>query len=189
MQGFHMFRAATRPQRYRRNVLVAKRLVIHRQKNAFKARMMRQAVTTLLGRMAVSLLAVIFSAASANAGDPSGLWYTERQLAKVLITKCSEEFCGTIVALKDPIDPTTGRPQTDTENEDKAKRNRPVIGIQVVIGMKPDGENKWSGQLYNAEDGKTYDGSLILDAPNILKVRGCIMMGVVCETQNWTRSK
>lgn len=134
-------------------------------------------------------MAAALSVTSANARDPTGMWHTEGRLAKVLIDKCAEDLCGTIIALKDPIDPTTGRPQTDTENEDPAKRNRPVVGIQVVIGMKPDGANKWSGQLYNAEDGKTYSGNLRLNDANTLKVQGCIMGGLLCGTQIWTRAK
>ena len=38
-----------------------------------------------------------------------------------------------------------------------------MIGVPIVLGMKPSGTaNKWSGQVYNAEDGKTYLGSLTL---------------------------
>jgi uncharacterized protein (DUF2147 family) len=136
-----------------------------------------------------TLTLVTFSGANANAEDPTGIWLTERGLAKVLIAKCAEELCGTIIALKDPIDPATGRPQTDTENEDPTKRSRSVLGIKVIMGMKTDGANKWAGQLYNAEDGKTYGGSLIMDGANALKVKGCIMLGVLCQTQIWTRTK
>lgn len=145
--------------------------------------------TTLCRGTAASLLTTVLTVASANAHDPTGVWHTERRLAQVLISKCADDFCGSIVALKDPIDQATGRPQTDTENEDPAKRNRPVIGIQVVIGMKPSGVNRWSGRLYNAEDGKTYSGNLMMDDPNILKVEGCIMAGLLCQTQSWVRKQ
>jgi uncharacterized protein (DUF2147 family) len=97
-------------------------------------------------------------------------------------------LCGVIVALKEPNDPATGRPQTDTENEDASLRNRPVVGVRVVIGMKPAGGARWTGQLYNAEDGKTYDGSLELTGAETLKVEGCIMGGLLCQAQIWTRA-
>lgn len=148
----------------------------------------RMASKAFLGGVMASLLMVISSVTNASAEDPVGLWITERGLARVVIDKCAEALCGTITALKDPIDPTTGKPQTDTDNEDPAKRNRPVIGIRVIIEMKPDGANRWSGQLYNAEDGKTYSGYLIMDGANTLNVKGCIMM-VLCKTQKWTRVK
>jgi uncharacterized protein (DUF2147 family) len=132
--------------------------------------------------------ALLWLPAGASAAEPTGTWRTERDLAQVRIAKCGEALCGVIVALKDPIDPATGRPPTDTENEDAAQRNRPLIGVQVVIGMKPAGAAKWTGRLYNAEDGKTYDCNLELTGANSLKVEGCIMGGLLCQAQIWTRA-
>ncbi len=137
---------------------------------------------------AASWLLLLAPATGASAAEPIGTWHTERQLAQVRIGKCGEALCGIIVALKDPIDPATGRPLTDTENEDATQRNRPLIGVQVVIAMKPAGAAKWTGRLYNAEDGKTYDGNLELTSPNNLKVEGCIMGGLLCQAQIWTRA-
>jgi uncharacterized protein (DUF2147 family) len=122
-------------------------------------------------------------------GTPMGTWHTQGRLAQVLITKCAENLCGAIVALKDPIDPATGKPQTDTENEDATKRNRPVIGLQVVIGMKQAGANTWSGQFYSPEDGKTVSGNLLLKDANTLSVQGCLLGGLLCRTETWTRAR
>ena len=66
----------------------------------------------------------------------------------------------TIVWLKEPNDPDTRKPKTDKNNSDAAKRSRPLLGVQIVLGMKPAGADKWTGQVYNAEDGKTYSGNL-----------------------------
>jgi uncharacterized protein (DUF2147 family) len=55
--------------------------------------------------------------------------------------------------------------------------------------MKPSGTaNKWSGQVYNADDGKTYSGSLTLQDANTIKLEGCIMGGLLCKAQTWTRA-
>ena len=58
-----------------------------------------------------------------------------------------------------------------------------------VLGIKPSGTaNKWSGQVYNAEDGKTYSGSLTLQDANTIKIEGCIMGGLLCKAATWTRA-
>jgi uncharacterized protein (DUF2147 family) len=55
--------------------------------------------------------------------------------------------------------------------------------------MKPSGTaNKWSGQVYNAEDGKTYTGNLTLQDANTIKLEGCILGGLVCKAQTWSRA-
>jgi uncharacterized protein (DUF2147 family) len=150
--------------------------------------MKRCALTACLWT-AATLLAAGSAVTAANAADPTGVWHTKGRLAQVQIAKCAEDFCGTIVALKDPIDPATGKPQTDTENEDTTKRNRPVIGLQVVIGMKPAGTNTWSGRLYSPEDGKTVSGNLMLKDANTLNVEGCLLGGLLCRSETWTRAK
>jgi uncharacterized protein (DUF2147 family) len=121
--------------------------------------------------------------------DPTGNWTTKGAQAQVRIAKCGDDICGTIVSLKDPIDPATGKPQTDTENEDTTKRNRPVIGIQVLIAMKPAGANKWSGQVYGPEEGKTVIGNLTLKDANTLSVEGCLLGGLLCRSETWTRAR
>jgi uncharacterized protein (DUF2147 family) len=141
------------------------------------------------GGTLAALLATVTLATGAAAGDPTGTWYTAGRQAQVLIAKCALDLCGTIVVLKDPIDPATGKPQTDTENEDSTKRNRAVIGIQVLIGMKPAGANEWSGRLYSPEEGKTVSGNLMLKDANTLSVEGCLLGGLLCRSETWTRAK
>ena len=134
-----------------------------------------------------SLLAPLFS--MAFAADPIGTWLTERGAATVRISSCGAELCGTIVALKEPNDPATGRPKTDKNNPDAGKRSRPLLGTQIVFGMKPSGvPDKWNGQLYNAEDGKTYSGSLTLENANTIKLEGCVLGGLICKAQSWGRA-
>ena len=125
----------------------------------------------------------------ASAADPRGKWLTESGKAVVAIVNCGDALCGNIVSLKEPNDPATGKPKTDINNADASRRTRPVIGVQIVIDMKPDGaEPKWKGQVYNAEDGKTYTGSITLVNATTLNLQGCALGGLICKTQTWTRA-
>ena len=136
--------------------------------------------------MVAGLLSVC-ALARAQAAEPLGTWSTEGAKAQVRIAKCGSGLCGAIVALKEPNDPATGKPKTDISNADASKRNRPMIGVQIVLGMKPRGANKWDGRVYNAEDGKTYSGNITLQNANTLQLQGCVMGGMVCKSQTWTR--
>jgi uncharacterized protein (DUF2147 family) len=138
--------------------------------------------------IAAALLGV--SLGTSLAADPTGTWHTEEGKATVRIAGCAQgALCGTIIALKEANDSDTGKPKTDKNNADTSLRNRPMIGVQVVLAMKPSGTaDKWSGQVYNAEDGKTYSGSLTLRDANTLKLEGCILGGLVCKAATWTRA-
>jgi len=129
-----------------------------------------------------------FAASTALAADPRGSWLTEGGKSKVRITDCGGAICGAIEWLKEPNDPETGQPKTDKNNADASKRTRPVIGVPIVLSMKPSGADKWSGQVYNAEDGKTYSGNISMPSANALKLEGCALGGLVCKGQTWTRT-
>jgi uncharacterized protein (DUF2147 family) len=126
---------------------------------------------------------------TALAADPIGTWLTQGGNSRIRIADCGGALCGTIVWLKEPNDPETGKPKTDKNNSDAARRSRPLIGVQIVLGMKPAGADKWSGQVYNAEDGKTYSGNLTYSGGDALQLQGCALGGLVCKGQAWTKAK
>jgi uncharacterized protein (DUF2147 family) len=129
-------------------------------------------------------LAVLGQAAPAHAADPTGLWLTGAGDARIRVARCGAGMCGTIVWLKDPIDRATGKPQRDDKNTDPGKQSRPILGLQI-FSMAPNETGKWSGRIYNADDGKTYAASIALDNPSALKVTGCV--GALCGSETWTR--
>ena len=129
----------------------------------------------------------VLSGGSAMAADPIGTWLTQGGNSRIRIADCGGALCGTIIWLKEPNDPDTGKPKTDKNNSDAGKRSRPLIGVQIVLGMKPAGADKWSGQVYNAEDGKTYSGNLTYSGGSALELKGCALGGLVCKAQAWTK--
>jgi uncharacterized protein (DUF2147 family) len=130
----------------------------------------------------------VFGLTAIAYADPIGTWLTEGGKSRIRIADCGGALCGTIVWLREPNDPETGKPKTDKNNADSGKRSRPLIGVPIVLSMKPNGPSKWSGQVYNAEDGKTYSGNLTEQGPNSVRLEGCALGGLVCKGQNWTRA-
>jgi uncharacterized protein (DUF2147 family) len=146
----------------------------------------RRAAMVLLSTIGLSI-AVNF-VLPAHAADAVGTWYTAGNDSKVRITNCGGALCGTLVGLKEPIDPATGQPKLDKNNADASKQSRPLLGVQIVLGMAPSGPGVWSGNVYNASDGKTYSGSFTMTSDNTADLKGCVM-SIICKTQTWTRTK
>jgi uncharacterized protein (DUF2147 family) len=138
----------------------------------------------LLSTLGLLLSASVAQAQSAD--EPTGIWLTEKGDARVRVSHCGGNLCGAIVSLRDKIDPATGKPAVDDKNPDPALRNRPMVGIQLFIGMKPVGPSKWSGQIYNSDDGRMYDSNVSVAGPGALKVEGCV--GAICGGETWTKS-
>ena len=121
----------------------------------------------------VATLAALLVAPPAKAqagGEVSGVWLTQAGDAKVRVSKCGGGICGVVIWLKDPINPATGKPIVDDKNPNPALAKRPMIGLRLFYGMRPDGPNKWSGQIYNADDGNSYASNISVSGPGTLKV-------------------
>ena len=116
--------------------------------------------------------------------DPIGLW-RDKDGSTVRIGACGQALCGTIASVNPPIDPATGRPPTDKKNADTSKRDRPLVGVQVLITMRPNGAAKWSGQLYDPDRGQIFSGNLVEIDASTVRVEGCVLG--LCGGENMTR--
>lgn len=142
---------------------------------------MRHAGMKRAGLFAAALTGLtMLAGGTALAGDPTGVWMRSSGTSKIRIDKCGAALCGTVVWEKSP--------RKDVYNPDPAKRDDAVTGRRVLLGMKPDGDDRWKGEVYNAEDGKTYTGYVTLVSAGELKLQGCVLGGLICKSDNWSRS-
>jgi uncharacterized protein (DUF2147 family) len=127
------------------------------------------------------IVACVFSLVSAGtalAQTPVGEWLVEDGTAHIRIVSCGTALWGVISWTK-------GEAGKDENNPDPAKRNRSVLGIPILMNMKPSGK-KWEGEVYNAENGKTYDSNISLSSVDVLRIEGCVL-GFLCGGENWKR--
>lgn len=126
-----------------------------------------------------ALLALSLSTLTASAEDPTGEWLVKEKIAAIKIENCSGQMWGVVSWEKKPGG-------VDVNNPDPGKRRRPTLGMPVLLGMKPTLPNRWEGEIYNAQDGKTYAARISLANPNVLRVEGCLL-GFLCGGEEWTR--
>jgi uncharacterized protein (DUF2147 family) len=124
------------------------------------------------------IIVLALATGSASAAEPTGEWLVEGGFARIKIDNCGERLWG-IVSWEQA-------PNTDKNNPDQAKRTRPTLGIPILLGMVPAKQNRWDGEIYNSEDGRTYTAHISLAKEDVLRVEGCVL-GFLCGGQSWTR--
>lgn len=158
----------------------------------------------LLGGAA--LVSLLLASFAARAADITGYWLkqgTYGNSAVIQIVPNGNRFDGTIVAVErtsfvpgdksvDGIDVPEalfGKPKTDVRNPYPALRSRPIQGLQIINGFRPDGGAVWTGaSIYNPEDGEIYHcKATISDDGKTLTVRGYIGVPLLGKSQVWTR--
>jgi uncharacterized protein (DUF2147 family) len=117
---------------------------------------------------------------AAVAADPTGDWRVADGVANIRVARCGSNLWGAVAWEKEP----GGR---DSNNPDASKRNRPTLGMPILLDMKKDaGADSWQGSVYNAKDGQTYSSSITPTDANHLAIRGCVL-GFLCGGETWTR--
>jgi uncharacterized protein (DUF2147 family) len=139
---------------------------------------MRFRTTAGLAGAALLLAGSAGLAAPGQAG-PAGTWRTEKGDAMIRVVDCGGQYWGVVAWEKTP--------GTDRKNPNPALQSRPTLGMPVLLGMRQDQGDRWSGHIYNAEDGQTYDSHVKLTGPDRLRVEGCVL-GIMCGGENWTRT-
>lgn len=127
------------------------------------------------------VLAPLSGAAAATALE--GLWRTDDGKAVVRIAACGQRMCGTIARV---LDTSPNVPRTDVNNPDPRRRDRPLVGLQILSGFL-GGPTEWKGgQAYDPKSGNSYKSSLRLNTDGSLRVTGCVLF--VCQSRRWTRA-
>ncbi|MBD2756144.1 DUF2147 domain-containing protein [Spirosoma sp. BT704] len=129
-----------------------------------------------------------------KADDPDALmgkWLSSKKRNQVQIYRQGNKYYGKLVWMLEPNEPATNKPKMDKENPDEKLRSRPLMGLVLLTNLTYKGNNVWSdGEIYNPEDGKTYNCEVSLKDPNSIDLRG-YMMGIsfLGKTKTWTRVK
>lgn len=103
---------------------------------------------------------------AAAAGGPVGEWKIADGTANVAIKPCGDNLCGYVSWAKEQAS----------------------VGRQVLINMSPNGA-MWTGTVVNVANGQQYSARMRLISDETLKIEGCVMGGIICGGQHWSRVK
>jgi uncharacterized protein (DUF2147 family) len=133
----------------------------------------------IVKRLMIAAMLNVCAISAAFAQSPIGEWQVEDGTAHIRIVSCGNALWGVINWTKYP-------PGKDENNPNPAKRDRSVMGMPILINMKRS-EQQWQGEVYNAQNGETYSSYISLKSPDVLRIEGCVLGGLICGGEDWTR--
>ena len=107
-----------------------------------------------------------------------GTWTNPAGSVDVSMAGCGPRLCGTVVRASDKAKADAANGGTDR-----------LIGTQLFRGLVADGPGHWSGEVFVPDLGRTVAGTLALVDADSLEVSGCVVPGLLCQTQVWTRAR
>jgi uncharacterized protein (DUF2147 family) len=138
---------------------------------------MKSAISKSLALALVALTAAtpVF-ADEAPASPLATEWRNPSNSVHVRIDKCDGQLCGTVTwaSAKAQADARRG----GTEN---------LVGTRLFRDLEPAGAGKWRGKVFVPDIRKTFSGTLSFADSNTMIGKGCVLFGVICKSQTWSR--
>ena len=140
-------------------------------------------------RATLLLALVLTSAPAVSQESPVGRWKTiddatGKAKSIVEIHRAKDgSHAGRVVEILD----TKDGPNPACDKCKGALHGKPIKGMVILWGLKPDGAGKWAGgRVLDPENGKDYKAKLeLLDSGRKLGMSGCIAF--LCRQQVWVR--
>ena len=132
-----------------------------------------------LRKWAIALLAAGMMAAPAGAAEADkalGIWRNPKNSVHIRLHPCADRVCGTVIwanakALADAREGGT-----------------PVlVGTQLFRDFRQVRKGQWKGKVFVPDLGRTFTGTMVVADANTIKGKGCLVAGLICKSQTWTR--
>jgi uncharacterized protein (DUF2147 family) len=142
---------------------------------------MRRTVPRLLATMlAVMVPAASYAQQKLPEDELIGDWALPTDGLVIHTYRCGDAFCGQIVKVADPE-------RRDLNNPDPELRGRPLLGIVIAPSLYKNGSSTWSGRVYNAINGYSYNSTLNLIDKNHFTLHNCLIGSLICHTKSFYR--
>jgi len=119
--------------------------------------------------LAILLLAAPVLASAAGGPDISGNWARSDGKTRVNVASCGNQLCVTNTWIKDPS-------------------GSEAVGDRLVMTLTPQGASSLAGSAYDVKRDMQYSMQISIENDR-MQTTGCMLVGVVCKSMGWTRTR
>lgn len=130
----------------------------------------------ILATTALMLVALAGPATASAKPAIEGQWKNPKGSVVVRVAPCGDAYCGTVV-------------EASAKARASARRGgtRSLIGTQILSGVRSDGNGSYRGRAFDPKRNIRAPATIRVIGPSTLIVKGCVLGGIICKEQRWTR--
>ena len=114
--------------------------------------------------------------ASDGAGATAGEWVNPKHTVRLRAQDCGTNLCGVIV---------WAAPQAEAQ---AARNHQPhLAGTELLRDFHQVSDKVWRGSVYVPDVHRTFAGTITMTDANTMIGKGCVLFGMICRSQTWTR--
>ncbi|KRC78382.1 hypothetical protein ASE13_18905 [Sphingomonas sp. Root241] len=115
--------------------------------------------------------------AASTSRDPIfGSWTNPSRTIVVKTLLCGSELCGAIVAA-----------DAEAQNDAREAGVEHLIGTELLQNYRKTGSGRWTGTVFVPDMARSFTSHIVQRSPDVLRISGCILGGLICKSQDWTR--
>jgi uncharacterized protein (DUF2147 family) len=123
----------------------------------------------LILSIAAACVALVAPAA-ASAQALEGKWTNPKRNVIVHVSRCGDAYCGTV---------------SWASSKNREKGTEP--GTRVLSNLRAHGNGVYKGRAYEPKRNITGSATVRQVSPDVMVVKGCAIIGLLCKEQRWTR--
>lgn len=124
----------------------------------------------ILAKTGLILLAFAVPATASAQATIEGRWTNLHRTVIVNVTRCGDAYCGVV---------------SWATAKNRARGDTP--GTKVLSDLRPLGAGVFKGDAYDPKRDMHGSATVRQIAPDVMMVKGCAIMGLLCREQRWTR--
>lgn len=126
----------------------------------------------IFSRAAAIVAALAMIPVAAHAAPPKGVWTNPKKNVRVAFQRCGPAICGKVIW---------------ASPEAQAKAGMPLVGTMLFEDFVEEGPGEWTGSVFVPDIGQSVSGTIRQMDANTLVGEGCVIAGLGCKSQTWTR--
>lgn len=130
----------------------------------------------ILIKAAVIAAAAAMPAAAFAKFPLDGQWRNPKGSVTVRLAPCGDAYCGTVIS-------ASAKAKASARNGGTPN----LIGTRILSAVRPAGGGTFQGRAFDPKRNIHAPATLRLLGPSILVVKGCVLRGIICKEQRWTR--
>ena len=125
---------------------------------------------SILAKAALILVAATVPVMAAAQAAIEGKWANPKHSVVVNVSRCGDAYCGTVI-------------WASAKNRERGT----TPGTRVLSDLRPAGDGIYKGSAFEPKRQMRGSATVRQVNPNVMIVKGCAVLGVICKEQRWTR--
>jgi uncharacterized protein (DUF2147 family) len=130
----------------------------------------------ILAKIAIVLVAAAVPFTASAKAALEGHWKNPKGSVVVQLAPCGGGYCGTVIQASDKAKATARKAGTAR-----------LVGTRILSDLRAAGDGTFKGQAFDPKRNIRAPATIRLLGPSTLIVRGCVISGIICKEQRWSR--